>query len=380
MKKMKKDRCFRIAIHGTVYCSNFGDVLFAKMFYQECKNLPNTRVDFLQIPYYGICDFVRKETGYHTRTKRFEYLKSDVLVLMSGGYLGLDIPDNYHALRNYIRSILPVRIFQLTGKPVYIIGVGSGSIDVKWFRNRVVKLVDCSKKVIVREEETKRYLQEYGSRHNIHVTSDTALAYNISSIPAYDDPVLDKTFNGRKVVFLHVNEPYSKDDINISTKIIPALNRFLKIHKEYGVVLGHDYILKGKIEDTLCWQRLQCDAKYAFRYDGIDHMLGLLKRVDIVITQKLHVGIMGCLLEKSVFSFTIDKEKTIAFFQQIGYPERCIRLSQANEDTVFQQLSAYFSSPVFIPQKNKELAKENLLVIKDIEREYLNDEKKEKHN
>ncbi len=380
MRTKKGDKRLRIAIHGTVYCSNFGDVLFARMFYQACTSLPNTRVDFLQVPHYGVCDFVRKETGYFTYTRKLAYLKSDVLVLMSGGYLGLDTPDNYHALRNYIRSILPVRLFQLTGKPVYIIGVGAGSIGVKWFRNSVVKLVDQSNKVIVREKDTKRYLEEYGARNNIQVTTDTALAYDVTTIQIYDDSKFEEKFAERKVIFLHVNEPNSRDDILISEKIVPALNKFFEIHQDYGVVLGHDYILKGRIEDTISWQRLKCDKKYAFVYDGIDRMLSILKRVDLIITQKLHVGILGCLLEKSVLSFTIDKEKTISFFAQIGYKERCIPLLQTEEDTVFEQLSNYYSKPIFVTQKIKDLAKQNLLVIKEFEREFPKNGKKEKNN
>ena len=122
------------------------------------------------------------------------------------------------------------------------------------------------------------------------------------------------------------------------------------------------------------------NVKNAFIYDGIDRMLSILKRVDLIITQKLHVGILGCLLEKSVLSFTIDKEKTISFFKEIGYSERCIPLSQTDEDTVFEQLSKYYSEPILIPQRNKDLAKENLLVIKEFEREFLKDGKKEKNN
>lgn len=368
MKKKEKEH--RIVIHGTTYCPNFGDVLFARMFYQVCNSIPNTRVDFLQIPHYGICDFVRKETGYYTHIGFLEYLKADVLVLMSGGYLGLDIPDCYHALRNYIRSILPVRLFQLKRKSVYVIGLGAGSIGVPWFRKAVVRLIDHSKLVIVREEGTKRYLEEYGVHNTVRVTTDTALAYDTSLIPPFIDQTFENAFVEKKVIFLHVGEPNSKDDVRISERIIPGLNEFLETHKEYGIALGHDYILKGKIEDTLCWQQVKCDNKYAFKYGSIDQMMAILKRVDLIITQKLHVGILGCLLEKSVLSFTIDKEKTIAFFEQIGYPERCIRLSEANSDIVFNQLSTYHSKPIIIPRSYIELAKENLLFVNDIEKEF----------
>ena len=369
MQKEKKE--LRIAIHGTTYCSNFGDVLFARMFYKACSGIPHTKVDFLQVPRFGVCDFVRKETGYTAHTGKLGFLRADVLVCMSGGYLGLDIPDTYHAMRNYIRSILPVRLFQLTGKPVYIIGVGAGSIDVKWFRKKVVRIVDRAKRVIVREEETKRYLQEYGAKKEIQVTADTALAYDVSLIPPFADPAFEREFAGNKVIFLHVNEPNSNDDSIISEKIVPALNVFLENHKDYGVVLGHDYLLKGKIEDTLCWQKVKCEKKYAFTYEGIDRMLAILNRVDLVISQKLHVTIIGCLLGKSVLSFTIDKEKTLAFFNQIGYSERCVRLSQANEDIVLDQLSKYYAEPISVPQKNIALARENLRFVEDLEREFL---------
>ena len=37
-----------IVIHGAINTSNFGDVLFAKMFYSACSDLPDSNVDFVQ--------------------------------------------------------------------------------------------------------------------------------------------------------------------------------------------------------------------------------------------------------------------------------------------------------------------------------------------
>ena len=367
-RKEKKE--IRIVIHGTTYCPNFGDVLFARMFYQACQRIPDAQVDFVQIPFFNVCDFVRKAAGYDRHTGPLAFLKADAMVLMSGGYLGLDISDHYHALRNYYRAILPGRLFQLLGKPVYIVGIGGGSLGVKWFRHSVARLVNQAKMITVRDETTKRFLVEYGCSPDIPVTADTALSYDTAQIQPVRDPRFHTLLDGSRILFLHVNSPGSKDDVRIAETIVPALNVFLGEHPEYGVVLGHDYEISGRIEDTQCWAKLQCAKKYAFDYHSIDDMLSILRSVDTVITPKLHVGILGSLLEKSVLSFTIDKEKTLAFFKQIGYPERCIPFAGLTTEKVADQLRRYHDQPVHIPQEILDLAKTNLLFVNDIEREF----------
>ena len=79
----------KIIVHGSVFTDNFGDVLFADLFYSRLKKSGN-KVFFLENRKYGISDFVRKEIGYEERCGIKDLFEADALVMLSGGYLGED--------------------------------------------------------------------------------------------------------------------------------------------------------------------------------------------------------------------------------------------------------------------------------------------------
>ncbi len=363
----RKEKKYIVAIHGAINTSNFGDVLFARMFYKACKSIPNAEVDFLQIPKFGVGKYVRDETGYDRKCGKFEYLKANALVLMSGGYLGLDNTSLYYVLHLYFRFIFPALLFQMKRKPVYIIGVGGGPIDSKWLRRKVVKLVNRAQKIIVRDEETRDYFLEYGVTNSIELSTDTALSYDKRSIPQIEDEGFINLFHNKRIMFLHSERPLN---LEITKKIIPSINTFLEKHKEYGVVFGYDYdySINESIEETACFKKLCCETKYAFKYTNTDQMIALLNASDCIITTKLHVGIMGALCGKSVISFPTHREKTQRFYKQIGCPERCVHFTKVNDDIVLQQLEQYHNKPISIQEALINKAKNNLLFVNELKK------------
>lgn len=359
----RKDKTYKVAIHGAINTPNFGDVLFARMFYKACNSKPNVEVDFIQIPRFGVGEYVRKETGYYRKCGKFEYLKSDALILMSGGYLGLDNTSIYYVFHLYIRFILPALLFQMFGKPVYIIGVGGGPIDNKWLRKKIIKLIEKAKKVIVRDEETRDYFIEYGVDNNIELSTDTALGYEKESIQEVNDDSLKSLFRDKKILLLHTE---LSENVKVAEKIIPSVNCFLEKHKEYGVVFAYDYPISEQLEKTDCFKRLSCETKYAYEYTNTEQMIALINISDCIITTKLHVGIMGAYCGKSVISFPTHREKTQRFYKQIGYPERCIHFSKINDTIVLQQIEQYHNKPISIDASLITKAKSNLLFINEL--------------
>jgi len=359
----RKEKKYKIEIHGAINTPNFGDVLFARMFYEACKSIPNAEVDFLQIPRFGVGKYVREETGYDRKRGKLEYLKANALILMSGGYLGLDNTSIYYVLHLYFRFIFPALLFQMLRKPVYIIGVGGGPIDSKWLRRKIKRLVNHAQKVIVRDEETRDYFIAYGVKNSIELSTDTALSYDKESIQKIEDEDFQNLFCNKKVLLLHTERPSNQE---IAKKIIPSINIFLEKHKEYGVVFGYDYPINESLEETVCFKELCCETKYAYKYKNTDQMIALLNASDCIITTKLHVGIMGALCGKSVISFPTHREKTQRFYKQIGYPERCIHFTKIDDDIVLQQLEQYHNKPISIQESLITKAKENLMFVNEL--------------
>lgn len=75
-------------LQGFLNSSNFGDMLFARQFYQRCKELGFREIDAFQYDKtHGVSPFCRRELGYEARKNIFSCLKADAFVMIPGGHL-----------------------------------------------------------------------------------------------------------------------------------------------------------------------------------------------------------------------------------------------------------------------------------------------------
>ena len=88
----------------------------------------------------------------------------------------------------------------------------------------------------------------------------------------------------------------------------------------------------------------------------------MLGECDMVITPKLHVGIVSSSFGKSVFSFPINYEKTKRYYKNIGYSERCIDIYTVEHDQILALLEMHHDEGIQIPMGVVESAEENLKV------------------
>lgn len=350
----------KILIHGSTYTTNFGDVLFAKLFYDTLKRNCDD-VQFLTAPKIGISDFFRKEIGYTERPSLMTMLKSDKLVMLSGGYLGENKYSHRNSLARYIRYILPVRIFQLLGKPVYFVGVGGGPLLSNWLQKACVRAINNAEYISVRDIETLQYMKKYGVKKNMVLTSDTALV--LSSTQFSENKLFSKGNSENKFVFFHyVNQ--IEADTKLSERVIPALNRFLEEHKEYIVVFGCDEVVKKEdMVSSSCYKLLPSDRCILCEYTGVVELCDTLNNVNFIITPKLHVGIVGTALNTPVVSFPIHREKTERFYRQLGEENRSIHIDKIDSDIAYSQINVYHNRQTIVSDEIKNMAFSNLQVL-----------------
>jgi len=353
-----------ILIHGFTQVANYGDVLFAHIFFQELSKYG--KVGFLDLKGVGIDPILKDEIKYDTT---INLNNADLFVYMSGGYFG-DTTNRFKEVvfryRNYFRIAGTCRRHRI---PVVVCGVSGGPLHNRLLRSCVVKLLNYASRITVRDIESKEYFEKYGVKQNICVTTDTALALSYPEYASYREETsvikeIKEKAKGRKILFFHI---YPKDSSNekICEIVLPALNRFIKSHPgEFYVVVGADKITSVEvIENTEAYQSLVAD-KTAFAYRNTKEMCGMLNAVDCTITVKFHVGIVSCVYGKSVISFPIHPSKTQRFYRQIGCAERCLLLEETSSDEAYNQIEKYYSSPVLIP--NEILDKARLNYAKDI--------------
>ena len=363
----------KVVIHGATSTSNFGDVLFAHLFYKKCLALQDVQVDFLQNGKYGIGDFLRKELLYDRTMSKGEFLKSDVFVFMSGGYFGEHSKafirnGNIRPIRIikwYFRYFLPAVRFQKKGKPIFILGIGGGPVTSRLLRKTMVSLMEKAVCVTVRDEETRDYFKRYGVKREILVTTDTAQVYTPDMLPPLEGFSLN---SHKKHLFLHMNLTGETDAL-IATKIAPSVIRFLEEHKDYDLVVGCDCVAGvDRIQDSETYKAIKAKEIVAQIYPYADshQFAALLNRMDLIVTTKLHVGIVGATLGKSVVSFPSHKEKTKRYYRQIGEEGRSVPLKEVTPEQVEAQLEKYYNKPIILPTDIYKLAEMNLSLLEKI--------------
>lgn len=368
MGKMNDSQSKSVLLQGYLAGSNFGDILIAHLFYSHCTALPFREVDFLQFRNYGIGEFCRKELGYAERKSFWNCLRYDAFILVSGGYLW----DNHTFLKpwqRFLRFFFFPFIYQLMGKPVYVLGAGGGEVLTPWLRKAMVHVLNKAKVVYVRDAATKDVFTRYGVGEHMKVTADTALAVTSDMLPVFEKKAdLEAHAGGRKKLFFHVFEANGQNRL-INKNVVPALLEFLKSHKEYMLIMSGDNTkaYEPKNQDSINTMRQQFIDEgidvFDYTYHDCWQLCALLNEVDCIVTPKLHVGVVGSALGKCVIAFPVHPEKTDHFYQMIGHSERCCNMVKLTVPRAKEMIEQFHNVPVVIPDELIKKAKCNLKVI-----------------
>lgn len=359
----------QIVIHGATNGSNFGDILFARIFYNACAALPDMKVNFLETRLLGegCGDFLRKDLDYKGKMSVKDWFRMDTFILMSGGYFGDDKKGFKQSIKRWYRYFLAARIMQILGKDIYILGVGGGPIFSSFLRREAVKLINGARYVSFRDEETRQYFAEYGVTKDVTVTSDTAQILCPEKIDVSPKiKALCNSIQKPRIILLHLI-PNKESDNTINELIIPIINKFLKNHEEYGVICCFDgYFSDVSPSDTLAYKQICTENKASYDYCSSIELCELIKSVDFVITFKLHVGIVGASFSKSVASFPFHREKVERYYRQIGEIGRCKHINKYSSKEFEYVIERYYDKPIILDHEIREKALQNIAVIKEM--------------
>ena len=339
-----------IVIHGATYNSNYGDALFAKMFYDKLID-EGFNVDVLQLDKgKKLCDFVRNELDYHKTLSYQDALKKDALVFISGGYLGQN--KNESSIDRYNTFIKPLLDFQKQGKKTFIIGAGgnSGLIFDEGLKRLMVEALNNADYVSVRNIETYEYFKSLGVE-DIHLTSDTAQSLtNISPIKLTQD----------KTILISLSQHYNTDKY-FATNILPAIQQFTTEHPEYKIVLTTCRV--DDVIDNYETVKTLGDSAIIYKYTCVDDLTSVIAGADIVMATTLHFGIVGATLGKSVIIFAGSYNKAIRYYNSIGEEDRCVNLWSTDQETAYSLLNKYYDQYITINENIRNQAVNNLNIV-----------------
>lgn len=365
----------KIMLHGATMGTNFGDFLFAKLFYEKICEYNKDGETYFYESKYAMSDFFKSRLKYNTSYSKKKLLEADALIYISGGYFGERRKGIKESVLRFLRYMFVGCCFLIRNKPIAIIGVGAGPLSMAFLRFITKKIFNHASVITVRDEESKKYLEDYHIRNEILVTSDTVQVLSANDFNIFYDRWVEGEFKSKKYIFLHVN-PYKNGNELIIEKIVKPLNEFLKNHQEYGVIIGCDQYNQSVEELKKVKKHVMCDNTLLYYYDEPLSLCSLLNQVDLIITTKLHVGIVGAICSKSVISISGHSEKILRYYQQIGENGRTIPLTDCFNSQVIDLLNKYHDNPIILDSNIIDLALQNFAELD----KFLNDIKVNKRN
>ena len=347
----------RVMIHGAINTSNYGDFLFAAIFSNALMKC-GIEVEYYSHPKYGISDFFANHLGYTPDRLHYRAVMKncDALVYISGGYF-LSHKKPMDEFTHTKRFLTPGLFFMKNDKPIYILGIGAGPFYKGPFSKKAKQLLQYASAVTVRNDESKEYCLSLGVERDIPVTADTALVLR---------DYLNNTITERS---WHPAEPEKKMflfhiDCNRSVRkklkkiAVPAIKSFLDTHKDYALYLTSDGVMPKSLYDEYATM-FKPYSTHILEYDDPWVLTRQIEKADLIMTTKLHMGIVGSVFGCSVVSFPWHL-KTQRFYKQIGEKDRCVLLSEADENKVSIQLGRFEGQRITLPKELIEQAKLNL--------------------
>ena len=344
----------KILLNGATAGTNFGDYLFAKMFQDTVVKQVGMENTYWYDSRFAYSDFYKQNLQ---NPKKYKLREMDGLVYISGGYFcGNDKKWKDYVIRFLSYFLVGYRCM-LRKVPFGIFGVEVGRSNSRIICHIQKKLLNKAEIVIVRNRASHEHATAFGVK-NVICTADSVFAMKESLFADAGENQQLRSCQ-KKCLLLHIN-PQKARNQQIKEKVVPIVNAFLRNHPEYAVVISPDQFSAGQDEalDDIA-QQLQCDVIIKNRYEDPLALCKVIQSVDTVVTTKLHVGIVGAKLHKSVISFSGHTEKISRLYEELGEKERTCSLTQLDPQTGLAMLEKFHDKPIDVPQEIVDKAQKN---------------------
>jgi polysaccharide pyruvyl transferase WcaK-like protein len=308
-----------VRIHGAFEVENFGDVLLMQIFANWVRELGWE-------PYVQDApSYIRRELGLQDDVIG----EPEALLFVGGGYLG-EPNRKIHSRWRWgfalaRRHLALLRAAKDDSLPYALIGVGLGPISNLLARAKTRQLLSSAHSSVLRDAESAAWAKRYKIRVD-DVTADAAVSLGDQPLPTGAENERSRILSlagGRKVVALQLDHDASHGPkwemlFDVLEKCLAMQDLYLLgISDQSGTEVSRRH--KQAAESFL---RRFPDSQFV-AYDGIDSLLGRLHASDLVITSKLHIGIVASAYGRSVLSLPTH-QKTIRFYRQLGRTETCV--------------------------------------------------------
>lgn len=331
-------------LHGATDCnsSNYGDYIYGELIYDYIKNKG------IDVCFYNASTFFKEHLDDFMDTKKFKFSNADGIVYIPGGYFGEGHNARFRDNLVQFLRFMPLGIKASFKKiPMVVLGIGAGPNKDFLMNYGIRKICNHSSVITVRDSESYKSLKNLCPKANIVEAGDVIITKKLNLLESSLQLNKIKDLkNNYKILLVHYNH---SDEALI--KFANAVKNFINNHPEYKVVVASDSILAFEEEYYQKFNQIMGVKCEHFIYKNPHEMTALLKLVDLVLTCKLHVGVVATTFDKSVIAIACHPEKTKRYYSQIGEEERCISLYNSHSKEIELLLEKYYDKNINIPNK-----------------------------
>jgi polysaccharide pyruvyl transferase WcaK-like protein len=303
---------------------NFGDELLTDIYRKwiEACEVP-TSVSHLSINQHGVL----------SREARALIDSATGVIFTGGGYFSDGDAGPGHVLRRHLRALRNRQVYWTVfqrargrGIPSAVMGVEVGPLQNPLYRNAVRSILSESRTVVVRNETSRVNAQEIlGGPKEILVYLDAALTVDRKEVEA-SRSTRDEFESDELRIGVHVHtiktELEGSGVVSLVRKIVnhaPA-SRTVRVYYIHDQTKGGTHPSRSVRAENLIREAFPDSVVIPYR-EPID-TLRAVSAMDLVITSKLHVGVVARALEVPVLALGVHP-KIRRFYEALGEADAC---------------------------------------------------------
>lgn len=315
----------RVYVHGSFMTDNFGDFLL----YEVTRRSLIAKFSDIEVVARNVSPAYDRFTGVKRVSLR-SVRKVEFAVFTGGGYFGG--PGGFAAnllyLVEFLRFHLPAIAVVLVRRiPYTIVGVGVGPIRSLILRRIAGVLFRNARSVTVRDQESRAYVvDKLRVNREVAVVPDLVIGIDDGVLPELANMSVDA--NGRRYrLGLHLVTRPTPGDAH--ARVIKGVNAALKSVEQNPSVVVMLCDQYGSKQTSRALERgamIEGADVEVHEYTSPWTLIDDIAACDVVVTDKLHVGIVAVKLGKPVLSVASHR-KALRFYRQSGRERFCLPLS-----------------------------------------------------
>lgn len=348
-----------IMLHGATNwgSSNYGDYIYGEIIHDYLKDKGN------KVCFYQPSPFFEKYITNYDKNSIFKKKDANMIVYIPGGYFG-----EGHSARfrdNVIQFVrfMPLGIWAAFKRiPLAIIGIGAGPNTNFLMNYGIRKICKHASLITVRDNESYKALKKLSPKVDVIECGDLILDSQLKETDvkiSQISSIIDEAGN-KKIALVH----YNHEQIALQ-KFSKSMEKFSNKYSDYHVVVASDSILDLDDEYFEEFKKTYGKECSHFKYSNPKELTSMIKEANLVLTCKLHVGVVACSFGKSVIAAACHPEKTKRFYSQIGEEYRCINLYNSSDEELYSLIEKSFDRNVKISPDIKKKAGTSWQLLND---------------